>query len=493
MFLRCLLLKYFILFFLLFFSTNQVEAIQATVGHNLFYAPSPKGFKPYLELYWQIDPNSLLFKKENNAWQGKIQTDITLRQQGNLVSEDHYILETAPITEGVRLYAQNIIDLRRYSLKNGSYQIEIKLTDLLRTSEHFVYTDSFVVIENLTKPTLSDIQLVDTVFQSTRQDVFQRNGNIQIPLCANFLDENRKQIIYYAELYQPKQDSNWLIVTASVSRHEFEPPLHQIKHSDTVRYAPISLLYGHLSLNTLPSGNYFLNIVVENLEEQTIAKKSLFFQLINAKPATLTMPKETDTGNKKEETQDTYLNLNKTFLAKYTPAQIRAILKMILPIATPNERNNIRTFLKKPDDIYSRYFVYNFWLSRNKIKPEEAWKEYTTKVKEVNRLFGSSMLQGYESERGIIYLKYGAPDDRMVVNNESGALPYEIWQYNSLPKATNALFLFYRPGLVTNDYRLLHSTVPGEMINKNWRLQLYLNGSSSDANSSRAEQFIGNR
>ena len=139
------------------------------------------------------------------------------------------------------------------------------------------------------------------------------------------------------------------------------------------------------------------------------------------------------------------------------------------------------------------YFIYNFWMKRNKEKPEEAWKEYADKVKEVNRLFGSSLLLGYESERGLIYLKYGSPTERIVVNNENNALPYEIWQYNTLPKASNALFLFYRPGLVSNDYRLLHTTVNGEIRNPNWRNSLYFSSMEESASSSRAEQYIGNR
>jgi hypothetical protein len=132
-------------------------------------------------------------------------------------------------------------------------------------------------------------------------------------------------------------------------------------------------------------------------------------------------------------------------------------------------------------------------VTRNKLKPEEAWSEYAEKVKQANKLFGSSMLNGYENDRGMIYLKYGEPTERIRVENESGALPYEVWQYNSLDNATNAVFLFYRPGFVANDYRLLHSTVTGETKNMRWRETLYQGGVSGDANNSKAEQFLGNR
>jgi GWxTD domain-containing protein len=145
--------------------------------------------------------------------------------------------------------------------------------------------------------------------------------------------------------------------------------------------------------------------------------------------------------------------------------------------------------------MYSRYFIYNFWLSRDKENPEKRWKEYAEQVKQANKLFGSSMLPAYETERGRIFLKYGRPSDRIVVENEQGALPYEIWQYNTLSTTGDAMFLFYRPGLIANDYKLLHSTLSTEVVNRAWRSYLYTGGSqaSDGSRNSRAEQYFQNR
>jgi hypothetical protein len=132
-------------------------------------------------------------------------------------------------------------------------------------------------------------------------------------------------------------------------------------------------------------------------------------------------------------------------------------------------------------------------MSRDKNEPEKAWKEYAEKVKVVNHLFGLNSMPGYESDRGFIQLKYGEPDDRMQVNNEEYAQPYEIWQYNSLPKNGNALFLFYKPGNTLGNYELLHSTVVGEKRNLQWRSYLYVNGVNNNNLSSKAEFYFGNR
>ncbi len=229
-------------------------------------------------------------------------------------------------------------------------------------------------------------------------------------------------------------------------------------------------------------------------DDKVLASKNLFFQVVNEKPVAYKVEKDTTksttTGDTKS--QPTYVNLNKTYLSKYTPEQIRAILKMLIPIANPTERNNINEFLKRPDDMYSRYFIYNFWLSRGNINAEDEWKTYAEQVKKVNKLFGTAMVRGYESDRGMMYLKYGEPTERVRVENEEGAHPYEVWQYNTLLGQANVLFLFFRPGFVGSDYRLLTSTATGEIVNKNWRRDLYTVGRST-SNNSRAEQYFLNR
>jgi GWxTD domain-containing protein len=194
----------------------------------------------------------------------------------------------------------------------------------------------------------------------------------------------------------------------------------------------------------------------------------------------------------------TVLDLKKTFIGKYTLAQVRAILKMLIPVSDANSINSINGFLKKPDELYMRYFIYNYFAAIDKKNPERAWKEFSDKIREVNKKFSYGGTPGYETERGYTYLRYGAPTDIVTVSNEKGALPYEIWQYNSLRQLNgkdipDAVFLFYKPDQMMSDYRMLHSTVSGEMINPSWRTYLYNGGEGGNNGNSRAEQYIRNR
>ena len=167
---------------------------------------------------------------------------------------------------------------------------------------------------------------------------------------------------------------------------------------------------------------------------------------------------------------------------------------MLLPFSDADATNTINGFLKKPDDMYMRYFVYNYFAAINKDNPGKAWKEFSEKIVEVNKLFSTHGTRGYNTDRGFIYLRYGPPTEVITVESEQGSLPYEIWQYNTIMQINhramaNGVFLFYRPNEV-DDFKLLHATVVGEIQNEGWRNYLYTNGGGGNNGNSRAEQYL---
>ena len=93
----------------------------------------------------------------------------------------------------------------------------------------------------------------------------------------------------------------------------------------------------------------------------------------------------------------------------------------------------------------------------------------------VDRKYHSGLGEGFESDRGYTFLKYGRPNDIITVEDEPSAPPYEIWSYNSFPSTgqQNVKFLFYNPSLAIGQFQLLHSTARGEVFNAQWEVELY--------------------
>jgi hypothetical protein len=92
----------------------------------------------------------------------------------------------------------------------------------------------------------------------------------------------------------------------------------------------------------------------------------------------------------------------------------------------------------------------------------------------VNKAFSTTAFRGYDTDRGRVWLQYGAPDQRTVVENEPNSYPYEIWQYYRLKpqNQTNKKFVFFNEDLASNDYKLMHSDARGEVYDANWQMKL---------------------
>ena len=468
-------------------------AIEAVVAHSLFYKDDGKKLKPYIEVYWQIAPNSLHFTEPvKGSIIAKVRTDISFMDEyGIVMKDDHYIMQTAEASTIEQARAQNILELQRYDLTPGKYKMKVRLTELIDTNSSYTFTDTFTVVPRNEKSIFSSLQLMDTSFASNTQSIFIKNGKVQLPLCANFADQNRKTLFYYTELYFPNaamQQGIEYTITTSVSKKPLESTLYKLQQTDTVAKPGIIPVSGKFKIDVLPSGNYYLNVWLK-ADGTTICSKTLFFQRVNPKPV---KPYADTSTAKQTDFQDMQVvDLSTTFVDKYTLPQVRAILKMLMPISTPVEKQNIEAFLDRPDFTYMRYFIYNFWKDRNPANPKEAWEEYTEKIKDVNRQFSAPGVPGDESERGHMYLKYGKPDEMVEVQNEQGVYPYEIWTYNVLPhQSSGGMILYYRPGFMVGDYRALHSNIKGEIRNPNWRNTLYQTGTVNKAMNSRAEQYF---
>jgi len=472
--------------------TVNAWAIEAVVSYTHFYLPD--GGKPYIEMHWQVYPASLRFTKdEKERFISKIKTDVVIKAGNTVLGEDHFILQTIPAASLEAAKLQNISDLHRYMAAHGTVTAQIVLTDLTDTSNTFTWNEE-IKIETppAGKPFYSGIQLLDTFYASGDKSIYLKNDKYQLPLSANFIDDYRHSLKFYAELNNtvaiPK-DVYPLVQHVYISKKKQENAVYKLKSADTITAAAIIPYLGSFNIDVLPSGNYYLNFDLMDNRHEVLASQSIFFQRSNANPVSMLDSNATAAQNDSIEKVN-ILDLGNTFVSKFNVAQLKAILKMLEPISTPVEKENIKVFQRRPDLLYMQYFVYNFWTSRNKKAPEKAWEQYADKVREVNRLFGK---RGYETDRGHIYLSYGKPTERVIVENEQGSLPYEVWQYNETDKMSNALFLFYRPSYMVGDMLLLHSNVPGELRNLNWRSILYIPGSDNDHTNARVEQYLYKR
>ena len=492
---------------LLLLSSVRVMAINAVVSHSTFYVTDyahPGHLMPSVETYWEISPASVHYSTTaEKTIVARIRTDITFTAaDGSIIKQDRFILQTTPRTRVEDLSSHPIIDLRKYDMPPGKVKLKFVLTDMADTTNRYVYRDSFTLATPGNDPFYSELQLLDTIISVTDATRFKKNGRQQIPSAANFLDDHKNTLLYYGERYEMgKIPENEYPLVQKVSLHKKENELSfgKFLKIDTISKPGGSNYFsGTFPLETIASGNYHVNVRLENNYHRVLASTSLFVQRMNTNPVTDTTKAAAIANLDTAIESVTVLNLDKTFLVKYSTPEIRAMLKMLLPFSDYTGTQTINGFLKKPDEMYMRYYVYNYFASLNKNDPAKAWKSFSDKIIEVNKMYSGHGTPGYETDRGRIYLRYGAPSEVITEENETGSWPYEIWQYNVLKQqngkeVANAIFLFYKPNQTIGEFKILHSTVSGEGQNTAWRNYLYNATQGGNNMNSRAEQYLGNR
>lgn len=98
-------------------------------------------------------------------------------------------------------------------------------------------------------------------------------------------------------------------------------------------------------------------------------------------------------------------------------------------IITSEERE---AFLKLPTNDERERFINNFWRKRDpnpRTRVNEFQREYLNRVEFVNKYFSTSLRAGMGTDRGMIYILYGTPDEIEQIPSGEGGYPIEIWIY----------------------------------------------------------------
>ncbi len=127
----------------------------------------------------------------------------------------------------------------------------------------------------------------------------------------------------------------------------------------------------------------------------------------------------------------------------------------ILPLMYITTGAEIAT-LKKGSFEQRRERFLDFWLRRadgNEQKATAMRAEFYRRVDYANQHLSGGMGQGWESDRGRIYILYGPPDQVETHDEDFTTPPYQIWYYYSLK-----LEFVFLDEFGTGDYRLVQSS-----------------------------------
>lgn len=475
------------IFLALVLSTPQFaqtpKFVQAQLFYSTFYSPADG---PYIETYLSVVGSSIEWvKNANGQFQGKIEVTMIFEKGTEVVAFDKYELVSPMISDTTERYF-NFLDQQRFLLSNGSYDFEIRIRDLNNDLPPFNAVQTIDLDFSDEKISLSGIQLIESFKKTEEPNILSKSGYDLVPYVYNFIPREVTVLSYYTEIYNTDKvigNDQKFLLNYYVESYETKRRLEKFVSFKRESTKPVTVLFANYDIAELPSGNYNLVIEVRNRENDLLASNKLFFQRSNP-------------GLKQDYNFYAGLTIENSFVSKITSRDTLAeYIRYLTPISTEIERKYIKFQIEGANanlEMMQRFFL-SFWLERDEVNPENAWKIYLTNVELVNEQFGapgSKGKKGYQTDMGYVFLKYGPPNtitDRpydastsgLSINSggsearEAGTVPYQIWHYYSLNNLRDRKFVFANMHLALFDYQLIHSNMPGEIQNDNWQAELH--------------------
>jgi len=219
----------------------------------------------------------------------------------------------------------------------------------------------------------------------------------------------------------------------------------------------VDVLSGSFPIDALPSGSYYLHLVLLNDANESLAEQSRKFFVLN--PSLVVAEEQSAIAFETSE------------YAVMPEGELERALEHVQIIATENERHRLRRI---QDVVDRRRFLMEFWLARDPqpSTPANEYKEdFYTLLRHANERYSIRGVEGWQSDRGRVLIKYGQPARTESRLYDAHAKPHEIWTYNSIPGEGNAVFIFAD----IDGYgvlKLIHSTVSGERQLVNWQKEV---------------------
>lgn len=348
--------------------------MQALFGYSTFYLPQED--RPYMETYLQVDAWTVGFVQQpSGVYKAAVEVTLVARQQDSVVFAKKYDLGS-PTVGSLDELDFSFLDVQRFALPNGVYEIELTLRD--KSSEEqrpAMVTEKVVVNYDGSHPALSSLQLMADATPTVGEgNMLSRGGYDMEPYVSDFYPEQVEQLNFYYEIYNIEREVGRkpFLAMAYIERAETGARIEGMQTASRKNSAPVVPVYGSLDIKELASGNYNLVVELRNRDNQTMMYKKVSFYRSNP-------------GVKAKEISDFAM----TFAGKYTDEDmLDTYIDALWPIASDLERSVSKDIIRRVGMVEEKQaFLYRFWVARNPMAPEAEWLKYKQHVEYVQEHF----------------------------------------------------------------------------------------------------------
>lgn len=418
----------------------------------------------YLELYYSFDVSALKYIGEGSLKQGEAVITALIKRSSNdsIVARQGWRIPFNVSDSTMLMQSRVYSDVFGFFLKPDIYRVYLSASDFTDSS---LKDSSSFLMDLKPIPTgdvaLSDVQLSSSIIPMERDSTnrFYKNSYEVKPNPTRLYGAHQPVLFYYLEAYNLKSKSSDTYLTKAVVTNAVGKEV--VNHEKTKRRINNSNVeVGMIKVNSLRTGTYTFTYSVIDTTDNSSVSSSERFNVFNP-----SLPMDT-------LVSPSAMNIDATEYATMSESEIDKEVEQIKYISTKSESDHFKQ-LKGIDP--KRRALYEFWAKRDEdiVTPQNERKiEHAKRVAYANSQYKTGFREGWKTDRGRVYIIYGAPDEIERHANETDVKPYEVWFYNSIQGGVHFIF-GDRTGF--SDYILLHSTHRNELRDDNWRQQIQAN------------------
>jgi GWxTD domain-containing protein len=357
-----------------------------------------EGGKTRLDVFMQVPYDAVQFIKTGQGFEASYSITVSVydKEKNNLITEKIWNEKIVAISFELTSSPENFnLGHRSFELTPGVYTIQTSLLD--NDSRNQYDSENIFEVKSFEKvPSLSDIMLV------AKKTIVEGSTKL-IPNVSRNILTDRDNLFTFFEVYA---DTTCSLSVDYLILDENEIEIKKITNQIAVNKGS-NQIFNSIDSLTLNLGSYFLRVTLRDS-----SGKDFDYSIKSFVSRWYGVPKS-------------ITNLDK------------AIDEMIY-IANPEDVSYINEAGDQMDK--AKRFVA-FWIKYDS-NPADAYNpvfnEYYNRVAMANANFTTYSLEGWRSDRGMVFIILGAPDNIERHPFEYYAKPYEVWQYYNL----NRSFLF---------------------------------------------------
>jgi GWxTD domain-containing protein len=348
-----------------------------------------------LEVYYKVFNDGLNYVKKGDKYVANYEINVIIlgdrdKQVTGQSVDKTYVLDDYSLTRSQEGFLINEIDL---NLHPGKYALLCKLIDHNSNTVSSIES-KFETPKFDSEGDISGIEFIQKTQDENVDSKFVRDGYTAVPVVERVYDSEDQDLGFFAEVYPGRYQGEPLTLYCDIVGDH-----NGVVLSDTVNVDASAGTVGvreFLPLAKVSPGDYDLVLKLQNGKKKIAERKSDF--------------------------------IVKWSLASLIKNDFDYAVEQLKYVISDDEKKEL---YEAPDSMRLQKFE-EWWASKDPsptTEENELREEYYRRIRYSDQYFGTINHEGWQTDRGMIYIRYGEPDQIDRHPFEIDRKPYQIWYY----------------------------------------------------------------